>query len=372
MCKGCSTGKYSVQVGETSDTSCTSCTGFQYTDEEGLSACKTCSTYEVANIGNTACELVCVCDFGERGSQCTREQPESCSKCLPGYGLNADGICALCGANYQSAADGLQCDACPNGKYSLPSESCTTCPAGRTSTSGSGCYPICSVGHYAESIGVGDFRCAPCEVGKYSNIDGGLSCTECPAGHFQSDTGASECQACEESSYSSTTGSTYCKDCPAGTGIGQTGIDDITNCLACADHTVYNNNTEACERCPIGKHSPTNSDTCESCPAGQTSELGHGCQSCPIGTFARNNICNPCRPGTTSDQGSTSAADCRVETSAVCSYYADLDCEQLDLEFDEKCTQTCGGPSSMCPFLRNEFMDKTCKNQRVFHTTPIS
>lgn len=367
-CEGCSTGKYSTQVAQITETSCIPCTGFQYTDEEGLTACKTCTSQEVINSGHTGCDRMCSCDFGERGTQCTTEQPESCVKCLPNYGLNDDGICALCGANYQSAASGLQCEPCPNGQGALPSQPCTTCPAGRTSTSGSGCYPICGVGQYAKNIGVGDFRCDPCEAGKYSNTDGGHSCTECPVGYFQKEAGGVECQSCGERSYSDTPGQTNCKDCPLGTGIGQTGIANILNCHGCDEHTVYNNNTEACQRCPIGKHSPTTSDTCEPCPAGQTSESGHACQPCPVGTFADSNICQPCRPGTTSDQGSTSTADCRVATSTVCSYYADLDCEQLDLAFDEKCTQTCDGPSSMCPFLRNEFVDKKCQNQRVFST----
>ena len=377
-CTACGTGKSSAQTGQTLETTCDDCLTYQYQDENGTAACKTCPVSETSGTGASNCRPICRCDFGLAATDCTTAAREKCSTCIPEYGLNENDICAPCEANHQNPSGGPTCTPCPAGQGSERGQPCENCPPGKQSDAdGLGCYPLCPVGTFADKTtsddGIDTYVCTKCALGKYSDTHTS-ACTDCPLGRAQSTTGAVECQLCEEKTFSNETGLHACYVCDDGTGLGQTGLTKAADCRDCAANHVYNSGTDSCEACPGGEqrlytdaYKLVRMDACETCPAGQTSEQGQACTPCPSGTYSNDaRQCIPCLPGTTSAAGSTSADDCIVDTSAQCSYYDDLDCDQLDLEFERDCTQTCSDPAASCSKLRDAFVEKGCGNQRTF------
>jgi len=372
-CDLCSIGMYLTESAQTGP--CKPC-AFGRVAQPGQAECDVCGSAETHSQDYSVCRPVCYCEFGKPALECNSTQRHKCIKCIHTFGLNDDGICAICGANHRPSADGLQCAPCPAGMGSLAEKLCTRCPPGQTSVIhnnvSSGCYPMCGAGHYAQKISFRDYICVSCEPGKYSNTVGGLSCAECPKGYAQSAQSATECNVCGERGYSDSAGSVYCKACPNGTGIGQTAIDSREDCLDCVAHSEYDPDTFTCKPCSKGKYRSQTMTACNWCPLGTSSESGHACRPCPVGTYGeQEGACTPCLPGTTSIEGSTSFDNCSIVEagSLVCSYYSDLDCDKLDVQFESDCTQTCGknqNLSTVCTVLRSVFANKKCKNQRNY------
>jgi len=282
------------------------------------------------------------------------EYSEKCVSCVHGFGLDENDVCSLCPANKISNVAQTHCESCPAGKGSIYGELCKTCAFGKTSNGdGTGCYPICPKSMYAR-LDDGDFHCTECAAGKYTSTSGKRSCDQCLPGYYAPVSGATECQACGSKTYNDEFGKRRCKDCPTGLGLNGQALQSRKECRGCPDNFYLDEIT--CEICPMGYFSNNGDTACQTCPLGTYSEMGQDCTDCPQGTYGiAGGQCTPCIPGTTTDMpGSKSLASCKLMQSGEGSYYNSLNCEQRNLLYKTKCSDTCStSPDINCKLLYN-------------------
>jgi hypothetical protein len=161
--------------------------------------------------------------------------------------------------------------------------------------------------------------CGLCSPGQFTKS---FSCSECPAGTYNTIFGAENGSFCTEcgSGYYSDPGSVFCRPCPAGfhqPSIGSRG------CILCAAG-LYGNKLALpnCTKCPRGQYTLEEGQmSCLMCQSGQyQNETGSNkaCIFCPPTTYSaelgRNNCTGCPLPGMFSLKGSTSAGSCRFCT----------------------------------------------------------
>lgn len=233
------------------------------------------------------------------------------SQCNPGQLLVQD-VCEDCPTGKWSNINASECFFCPEGLYLSqsspgcvpcligkfrpfePTSECYSCPEGR-STLSEGSNDItdcinCTSGTYS---GAQDNECIECSPGRFSNVNGSISCTVCPVGTFQD-----------------LWGQTICKDCPLGTWTDGTTTDSFNGCLHCVTGTVRAQGDIGCQLCPIGKfQNLTGEQECLECASGRfMDDQGQSsCSSCPIGTWTdimgsiSSSNCTACPQGTFRD-----------------------------------------------------------------------
>jgi len=184
--------------------------------------------------------------YGDRGcygySGCGAGQYEtgrsSCPGCGPDWQCSA---CAACPAGQHKAAgcktadrrhssasfydpsatscDGTACLAGqfgPTGATTAAEASCTSCPAGWSTQGATGqtACAICAAGTHSES---GASSCTDCPAGRFQSVTGQATCTACPVGWVTGATlGHTACTLCgADRQFQDAEGQAECKSCPA-------------------------------------------------------------------------------------------------------------------------------------------------------------
>ncbi len=116
-------------------------------------------------------------------------------------------------------------------------------------------YAQCPQGLYQNSTE--DYACSVCQPGRYSGVEGSLTCFPCPSGSAGPSSGLSACVACTPGYYGAsdgdaTTGPTQCTPCSPGTYAVSS---NQGSCLKCPPGTRASGNaTQSCESCPAGSY----------------------------------------------------------------------------------------------------------------------
>lgn len=199
-----------------------------------------------------------------------------CKSCPSGTVFNATSVqpCIPCPADKQFVVDNI-CTGCPNGtSYSSTSKVCIQCP------DGSKFNPNTS-----QCLVQVNGTLNPCsEFATYNSLT--KQC-QCPL-DMPHDTGR-QCVVCTPPSY----------------------WDSLSRtCKSCSDGTIFNLNTNNCQKCP------TNAPI----------ELNGVCTQCPSGTFfsSEYNICLKCATGSTYD-AATNSCKLPVDPNSLCKLGATFD-----------------------------------------------
>lgn len=209
-----------------------------------------------------------------------------------------------------AGATGAYCTQCPVGTYSGEGrEGCKLCPFGTTSPAGSDsiadCTPVarsCPIGMAALPGAASSADCACLPGYGFATANPSDGCALCPVGTFSDITPV-------DGELGSNSGT--CKPCPFGFTSQVGSVDQVTGCYPVPVGTlcppgmeipagVTGASTADCQ-CRAGFGSPS---PCSNCTA---------CALCPSGFFSAGgtrDVCQPCPFGSTSPQGSDSAADC--------------------------------------------------------------
>eukprot|EP00438_Fugacium_kawagutii_P024209 Skav223070 [mRNA] locus=scaffold419:115477:121305:+ [translate_table: standard] len=260
------------------------------------------------------------------------EGSETCTTCPPGtFAAGESENCTVCDGGYYSEEGAFECTQCANGTVSADgSEQCSECLPGRVANADQTVCVDCPVGRIELA---GD--CEICPSGKYSDTPGSTDCTECSPGKYLEDDGTDwrlhifelSCSECPPGTSSNLSAASQCSDCPPGQysgGFGTTQRDSCTlgvaqfsgstSCDPCWDGSGPSSNFSNCIDCEAGFFS--SSGVCEPCPPGtHTDQEGSGeCNSCPGGYYANSNTsataCLACPPGMSSLSGATSCTSC--------------------------------------------------------------
>ena len=206
-----------------------------------------------------------------------------------------------------------QCVTCENGKYSNieTGRQCTECPIGWSDVT-------------TVTNNVPKSTCGPCPGGKTTsdtgfsfqtlasyNINGQIDgyytdsgCdVDCSPGTFSS--GGGPCQNCSINTFSSGYAAAECQNCSA----GFTSDVGSTFCRACAAGKVSNGQGGACQTCQANHYTTgIGESACLPCPADTESSNGF-CEQCPEGnTSWSGQSCQPCLGGTYTPAGGDCAA----------------------------------------------------------------
>jgi hypothetical protein len=181
---------------------------------------------------------------------------------------------------------------------------CTMCPPNSWSQRGSKRVEdcTCNAGYIAFNLNQGRVFCVACQAGKFGR-DGNASCTDCPAGTYNTEVGsisAEACLACPENS-NSRAGSWTLTDCACN--AGHTAAGNPKPCVPCAAGTFKSAaGSLACTACPAGMHSPAGSTRVQDCAS-----------SCPTGFYKAamgSEMCAAC-PSFSNAQAASQVTDCK-------------------------------------------------------------
>ena len=195
--------------------------------------------------------------------------PSSASLCSLGYYLTLPpklpsinsivpiSSCALCmnTTKNNECPPGYTLTICKNGETNNTCRPCSmSLLDGQSWIYPDSCAWSCSAGYYYYYYYYQQayyYYCAPCGIGTHqplSNINAS-SCTNCPAGTFNSHAAAINCTACPPGTFSASSGGSNCSSCTPGTFAASMG-------------------SSACTACSAGTYTPTSSTTtCYTCPA---------------------------------------------------------------------------------------------------------
>ena len=299
-CESCVGGKYLVDSGtdvslHTTSSQCLECEAGQTSNTDA--AADGCVVCDAGTIAIAPATYPCtVCNAGtyltDDGSDAALHSlMDSCLECSAGMFLEDAAANAF---NHDEASDCLDC---PAGKFigTASSASCTECPSGSISevtkqTDNSACAE-CGVGEYKSSFST----CTSCPDGFVNPSLGQPSCTECAAGYFDDDTEI--CQRCDIGKFAQA-GRTECTTCSSGRVQPSAGGGV---CAACVAGQYDDGTTEVCHLCPIGYSSVTTSSSCSGCSFGKVQPVvgGAPCENCASGKYDGNDgeICTECPLG---------------------------------------------------------------------------
>ncbi|UJR29367.1 hypothetical protein I4U23_010579 [Adineta vaga] len=141
---------------------------------------------------------------------------------------------------------------------------------------------------------LGQYGCAPCELGYYANASGTASCSVCPIGAMCADAAKSPAP-CPLGTYVSCTGQTFCSPCALGTYTPSVGS---THCIDCPVGAMCPDATKSPTPCPRGTYASCTGQAC--------------CSPCALGTYTPNAgsiHCIKCPPGVQCPKSPTTACD---------------------------------------------------------------
>ncbi|EFO60778.1 VSP S8 [Giardia lamblia P15] len=225
-----------------------------------------------------------------------------CLQCNPpGPAQNASAVPALCTACEDGYLDfDDRCVACH--------KSCRTCESSNTED---GCTSCTAETYFLGAASGGEGRCIKCDdttgAGSYKGIAGCLKCTqpesagpavctECAANlYVKADVGVMACVAASE----------------CGEGFFPATVGGVKKCVSCDE--IGNGGVGDCAKCALKTPVPEAGIkvTCSECDRNKkVSPLKDECMdSCPDGTYDKQNVCTPCH---------SSCASCTDATSATC------------------------------------------------------
>ena len=216
--------------------------------------------------------------------------------------------------------DGSMCNSCP--QYTVADmratsvNNCSYCGPGKFYRD-----QICNdcvAGKYNNQealLGIEQYTCTWCEIGKFSNTSGSTVCMSCEAGKYQDERAKTSCKYCWQDNSYSLSGWSLCQECNHGTLLKLPKRDGCVACeagkywyihspgiYACADcagglwsstgetectgcqagYYGYDPSTKTCSACAKGKYSLAMSLECTYCPAGKFSSMPRSpsCTSC--------------------------------------------------------------------------------------------
>ena len=285
-CTPCGTGKFKTSNGQTSDT-CDPCASGKWSSSTGRSSnCDACPS-NTDSPGGSAAESDCVA--------------------AAGYTFDGTNLIACAAGKYKVSTSNAACTDCAAGKFKSSTE--------QTSDSCTGC----SAGKYKGLTGQASDTCVDCpgNTGITSTASDAEDDCLADAGYTGDGTNVAACAA---GKYKATTQSaTACTDCPGNTGITSIASDAEDDCLADAGYTGDGTNVAACA---AGKYKATtqSATACTDCSTGKykssTGQTADYCDNCAAGTYKADtgqdeaSDCSACPTGSTSLEGSSSAADC--------------------------------------------------------------
>jgi len=275
----CEPGKFSVQLGSSSNTTCLMCPAGKYVETSGndkLADCVPCEAGKYSVVNGSSSRT-------------------TCGRCPPGKYVETTGNnrCIDCGAGKYSGAVGATGDAacsnCAAGTYSgevgaIAVSACNPCPQNLVSPAGSteksACR--CGVNNYIVSVGAtSDYVCSACPTNSASPAGSpSVAACICIAGWSGADGG--QCEACTEGKFKAGTGSAACSDCEAGKHSSASGASAESTCTACvAGKFKSAAGFGSCDDCPAGSDSPIGSSvkTSCSCNAGWSGPAGGPCSA---------------------------------------------------------------------------------------------
>jgi hypothetical protein len=258
--------------------------------------------------------------------------------CAPGSFGPSMTNCTICPAGSYTEDWGAQaCSACPPGSFLADDggfallhntqNDCTPCPSGTFNSDASPDFGKHDSG-----------SCVSCEQGKYNSDEGTaaslhLECTRCPTGRYNEDStddvlkhnSEDDCVPCIAGRYADVTGSKTCTDCPPNTSSSP-GASACGSCpagytcpedglaQACPEGFYTDGTQPSCIPCNVGYRCPGGMNQ-QVCSPGSYQNLPEQavCLDCEAGTFQRlagNGTCELCEPGHFCPKRSSAPINC--------------------------------------------------------------
>jgi cysteine-rich repeat protein len=304
-CVECVAGTYKNATGNMSCSKCPAGTYSTTIASITIDTCLTCPSNAISLEGSTSL-YACICALGFTGPD-----GENCTACNPGFykDVNGSSNCSGCPVNTfnpDASATSIDfCRACGEYMVSLKESFVQTA-----------CK--CDIGYTGED----GTNCTACINGKYKDIQGNATCTDCRIATYLDYTAAkmaAECKPCHDYSSTAATGSTLKTDCMCVPGYyGYNGIV----CRACVEASYKQVlGPGPCDLCAAAQTSPiasTNASECV-CRAGYL-RVGENCTACPADAYREagsGNVCVDCPANTTSLQASGLVYDCVCKTGYI-------------------------------------------------------
>ncbi|CAE8672703.1 unnamed protein product [Polarella glacialis] len=284
-CKKCPNGTAAAP----GSVQCSKCSPGSTPEDIEQRFCGQCMAGTAAYTNSSVCQTCSVGRFAAPGSK-------ECAECAAGrWAENLSSFCTLCDPGKFAGPGSASCEFCEPGKASLSGKAeCTPCQPGSFSAAGADHCGVCSPGQFAKSGG----QCEDCPVGKFSGLEGSISCEMClpgtAAGH-----GQASCDICP-SGTSSLAGQGNCTVCPA----GKAAVGQSAECEVCSSGRAAKSRSKSCEECLQGYFAVPASPICSPCPAGTRAAVDKGgCETCQAGRFAAASsiLCRACPRGSVTE-----------------------------------------------------------------------
>ena len=211
-CEECSIGRYAQTPGTEE---CSMCNTYEYQDEKGQEMCKECPSGQRSNSFRSFC-VACPggsvfvdgkCESCAKGKY-ARSGFVRCLNCIFGQYSDEEGLsaCKKCRAGTYSLKYASvtvdDCKECDEGEFSYEgSQVCLDCPIGRYGDQkGLGLCKACATGRASDQIRRKNV-CDECDAGTFAATEGMVECDRCPKGKFQPSEGKTLCIDCEAGTF---------------------------------------------------------------------------------------------------------------------------------------------------------------------------
>ncbi|ESU34792.1 Variant-specific surface protein [Giardia duodenalis] len=323
------------------DDSAVTTSGCNKANETGLAEDKVCEQCEDAYfLYKGGCYGV----DNETGQKlCTKAAKGACTEAAPGYFVPPNvvksdqsviacndtiSVPVLDGRSYVGVAHCMLCNSPEIAKDPTPKPAvCTTCEDGYFGATCEKCHDSCKTceatgdtrckscteeTHFLGAASGGEGKCISCgdaSGNTWKGVDGCLKCTT-----SGKENAPATCTECQEGKYLKGGDPTSCilRNACTGTHFPNDNAENKKKCLPCGDHV--NGGIENCAECSL-LSSVSGSATvlikCSKCGSDKKlSPLKDAClDSCPAGTYDKQNVCTPCH---------SSCASCIDATSTTC------------------------------------------------------
>ena len=347
-CAACEPGYSRTFCGLSSDGNCTACAEGKYKLENDSSLCFDCADimcdkgfYLVGCQGSTngTCEECPTNTYKNvtGAEECSHCQPCGMGNILSSCGHDSAGTCQLCQpGSYQNESHQLifECLQCPAGFYVSESGAgeCSECPRGFWSTSGAS-------------------ECVECPANSYTSLTRSTAITQCSCDKGYTGENGEVCQACEPGKFKDVIGNSTCSDCAAGKFSNETAAEDVVVCQITPVGTYSGQASSEPSQCPQFSHSAIGSQSIEECKCnlGYTGSDGGPCTACPMGKYKNSegdsecsncsagkysnvsaapdvSVCEQCESGSYAASGSSVCIQCPEFTVTVNDQFSQEDC----------------------------------------------
>ena len=330
ICTRCQTGKVPIDgkcVDATANANCKNASG----DGDANQVCGKCiganffmykgGCYgKTGTPGSTICKTggstagVCdTCEVGYFKSTAAAADKQSCIACNEPNTIDTfKGVsnCKVCDAPTKAGA--ATCTTCEDGYFGEACtkchESCRTCEAAEENKCKS-----CTDGYFLGATNGAAGKCLKCNSKTEEGWHGVDNCAKCTSSNTQNT--PATCTECVADFYLKPAAGATPSSCVAETGCGEgffpTTVDGVKKCIGCSDNA--NGGIDKCAKCTLKTPAPEAGVKviCSECDSQKKlSPLKDACMdSCPAGTYDKQNVCTPCH---------SSCASCTDATSTTC------------------------------------------------------